>query len=427
MKTATALYYFNPTANTSASDSVTFKISLPSRHGRAHDEIRRMTFSYDELGLDTLRHRCRQLFDVPEGFCFKWTDDDGDEVTLSEEAELIDLVRLSAHRLVINLVVQQPEVPAALDRRPLAAHEIFGMFDPFVNLRTSPMPAPLRTTLRTNLFPQPEPELPAPAAALLRSIFLDPSRSPAPSTIFPDPSRVYAAMCDATGVPLRMGQNWYHLEHSNIDIDDKVYRAMEPAMREGFLRVNKPEDLGQDEPRYRTMWPRECSRRCPPPSATPKDTAGTKPEDGRTEPSKNLPVVSDEPLKEETIEEIQCDDERIFESILEEAEKVAGQSANLVARSGSSESSDTDLDDESFVEVDHAAASVEHSNQHSTPIAASTGDGQLVEDEDEVEDKLEAAVRLLVDAGLGDASGCRAAIHRAAGDVDVAAIALLRR
>jgi len=68
--------------------STTFKIEHKG-------EIRRISIADDKITFSELSNTAKQLFErIPEKFAFKYTDDEGDEITVSSDKELIEAVRL---------------------------------------------------------------------------------------------------------------------------------------------------------------------------------------------------------------------------------------------------------------------------------------------------------------------------------------------
>lgn len=193
----------------------TFKIRLPASAApsiHSQDEVRRIIAS-TSVSLEELRQQCRRLFSLPDDrvWYFKWSDEDDDAITLTEEHELHDLMGLKANEPTINLTIYFP---------------------------TAKKPA--------------VPSFPAPHFVPWWSqSFGTGSSTQAPPQ---KGCQRYTARCDNTNTPLRIGEGWYHLPGTTVDLCQTEFDRLDDMSRTHFVCVKTPDDLGQEKGRYETSF-----------------------------------------------------------------------------------------------------------------------------------------------------------------------------
>lgn len=457
----------------------TFKIRLPSPCS-ALDSVRRMTFPTDAVSLESLASECQHLFSLPEGrpWHFKWRDADGDMITMTEPRELEDLLRLQVHEPVINLVIHVlPEKPSsarcerqAQSRQPWVQH---------IKIR---VPMPMSRPAVFKLESQAGTGCPRQHGH--HHDGHHGHRVPADQNALPTHPRCYTAICDVTNQVLKVGHGWYHRVGSNFDMCEQAYQGLDDSAKTGFVRIDKPADLGDEQRHYVAKWPRRMCRSHTP---TVKDTETSQkaPESSNNKPSND---------KKETIDETRCDEK---DAILRWAESVANDFVDLLSRSLPSQDSGSSSDDDgslvvtseadfnknvpatssdavsSVVQEDYVPVSepvdepVVVNDTHSSNGSIDVRSVVEEDSEDETKDEEDEAsvpvtlsnqsmpepqpeplprapaepfmtssrggeyeaevVQTMMEMGLGDALTCLSAIRRAGGDVNAAAMELLRQ
>eukprot|EP00301_Raphidiophrys_heterophryoidea_P001710 c10815_g2_i1.p1 GENE.c10815_g2_i1~~c10815_g2_i1.p1 ORF type:complete len:582 (+),score=192.33 c10815_g2_i1:33-1748(+) len=210
--------------------SVTFKLVLKKNDDvAAEPEIRRVTLASNspnqDVSLDNLRAHAKRLFKLRDDIVwyFKWQDEEGDLVTITEQYEFEDVLQTKVLAfdggiVRLNIFVESQE-PQPIQIRVIPFHHPFQQhLHHFCNKHTSRV-APV------------------------------PTQTPTPA---PRPSHEYEALCDVTNTRLRMQEgNWYHQPGTSTDVCVEEFSMLSTADQQWFVQVTKPSDLGDDQARYR--------------------------------------------------------------------------------------------------------------------------------------------------------------------------------
>ncbi len=168
--------------------------------------------------MDQLRDKCRKLFDLPDNrvWYFKWTDDDGDSISLTEDHEFRDLIGSNTSN-PIRLAVYFPPTPSV---------DTFIVFTlPFVHHAV-------------NWF-----------GDLNRAAFYQQTQS----------QGEYVARCDNTNKLLSPGNgDWYHLLGTSVDLCKAEFDRIDESLKPVFVEVRTADDLKDDKRHYLVR-----SRGCP--------------------------------------------------------------------------------------------------------------------------------------------------------------------
>lgn len=270
---------------------------------------------------------------------------------------------------------------------------------------------------------------------------------------------MYAAFCDITSHPLTIGRNWYHCPETMFDVTAEVFAELPASEKAKFVRVGQATDLGAEQARYLTATTTATTRCCRHPP-------------GVVEAKKPCDTATRDKLPERTAGDADSNSDATEseEGMMRWAEAVADIAADFVevmmngdlSRSSSSSSppaaTGEDATDEiatheavsrpavnpvpepreeTFQNVEQSAPSVmpeptmpendsaDEIAQSSEPQLSPAAPGEVTTVRIEQDSEAEA-VQLLLEMGLGDALTCLRAVRSSGGDVNAAAVALLR-
>jgi len=176
--------------------SVTFKLVLKKENSQ-EPEIRRLTLSEQDTTLQSLRAHASKLFRLRDDcvWYFKWTDEEGDLVTITEEYEFQEFVEAKADDAIVRLslfVEAEPPVRVFVPPRPWGCH---------------------------------------------RGAEFAPKR--------------YGALCDKTDAPLSVEEgNWYHQLGTSFDLCVEEFSKLPEDEQRNLVKICQPSDLGEDMDRY---------------------------------------------------------------------------------------------------------------------------------------------------------------------------------
>eukprot|EP00300_Choanocystis_sp_HF-7_P033196 c45494_g1_i1.p1 GENE.c45494_g1_i1~~c45494_g1_i1.p1 ORF type:complete len:443 (-),score=93.86 c45494_g1_i1:41-1369(-) len=196
--------------------STIFKIRKTSVLG--NDEVRRMTFPNGEITLDKIRERVKRLFNLPDNqvWFFKYQDEEGDHISLSEEYEMNDLLDWSWSRGEGQTRIVRLEV----------------YVEPAVRVSVQPEHPPFCPPFCRQFFGQPSPTQPSGEAQA-------------------NGAEEVGGRCDKSNVRLVPGQGWWHLPGTTYDLSHAEWEKLDDAERGRFVLVNSSKDLGDDAQPYR--------------------------------------------------------------------------------------------------------------------------------------------------------------------------------
>lgn len=261
----------------------TFKIRLPFH---PQDEVRRVVMPA-QSSLAALRSQCHKLFSLPDDcvWYFKWVDDEHDAISLTEEHEFHELLQLKHMQPIVHLSIfvsktqpTRPSMPAHPGQE--RTHDASRL--PMCRARCDNTNAVLRpgegwyhlpgTTVdlckaefdridsanRSHFLCVTSPE--DLGADLDRyQVRCCPgrhgpgrrSRIPGTCDRKSDKPTVVRGWCDVSNQVLSVGEGWYHRIVTTYDLSDTAFASVPDADKGSFVRVDKPEDLGEEIHCYR--------------------------------------------------------------------------------------------------------------------------------------------------------------------------------